>query len=586
MRRFILIDPCLGDLGSHPYHYCRAVLDAADRGGFVCEAVVPRGLRVGAGAWPERIGLHPILDVPGYSKYTAFGELDTLGADGRPRFRIVPPWAAGHADRRRRAHVEAVARALEPVVARAAPGDVVLLATASELDVVGLARAIRGAGGAPGVGWHALFHFPLYRGLWPDFPRQEPRVDRVRRLLAEALATAAPVPIHFHVTTEELAAQYARLGEAPVGVLPYPVRAVDRRPSLDAGRPLRVAALGDARPEKGSQHLAAVVERVASDPVLAGRVGFAIQTNRGFSLRRPTPGDLAVKHALERLASLERSGSGSNPGVDLLPGPLVGEAYESQVAAADALLLAYDPERYRTRCSSVLLETLASGAVPIVIGGGSMARMLAGPVRRHVESLLERSRRLRTTRHGPARAVHSHAWEMPIDAPPGTTAVVVSLRWQATGPAAILAVPAAVELVVDGTVTAAALVAADETGAAVAAVLPLDPASIRRGPPRLRVGPVEPRHALECAEVSVAAIDSGDRPPVGAVGIVVPPGADLVDGILHSLRELVLHAGHYAATAREHATEARRRFCGERVVEALLATDVGREGPAVEARRA
>lgn len=586
MRRFILIDPCLADLGSHPYHYCRAVLDAADRAGFACEAVAPSGFRVGAGAWPERISLHPILDVPGYSKYTAFGELDTLGADGRPRFRIVPPWAAGHADRRRRAHVEAIARALEPVVARAATGDVVLLATASELDVVGLARAIHGAGGTPGVGWHALFHFPLYRGLWPDFSRQEPRVDRVRRLLAEALAVAAPVPIHFHVTTVELAAQYGRLGVAPVNALPYPVRAIERRPAADAGRPLRVAVLGDARPEKGSQHLAAVVERVASDPVLAGRVVFAIQSNHGFSLRRPTPGDLAVKHAIQRLASLERSGAGSNAGFELLPGPLASEAYESQIAAADALLLAYDAERYRTRCSGVLLEALASGAVAIVTGGGSMARMLAGPVRRHVESLLARSRRLLTAQHGPARAVRSRPWEIPIDAPPDTTAVVVSLRWPATGAAALLAVPAAVELVVDGTVAAAASVAADEEGAAVAVVLPLDPASVRRGPPRLRVAPAEPRHALELAEISVSAIDSGDRPPVGAVGIVVPPGAEVVDGIMHSLRELVLHAGHYAATAREHATEARQRFRGERVVEALLETDLGREGHSAEARRA
>ena len=275
MRRFILIDPCLCDLGSHPYRYCRDLLDAAEREGFACEAVVHRGFRADPGSWPATHRLDPVLSSVGHSKYTAFGELDRLSPNGRSRPRIAAPWAGLHTRRRRRERVETFAREIAGVVGGTRPGDIVLIATASELDLAGLARAIRETAAPRGVSWHVQFHYPLYRGFLDDFRRQDRRLDRIRHLMRAAIEEAGDHTIHLHVTTGELATQHLRLGVGAVGVLPYPVRstviasALSKRSRGD-GR-LRVACLGDARPEKQSHLLADVAERVATDPLLATR---------------------------------------------------------------------------------------------------------------------------------------------------------------------------------------------------------------------------------------------------------------------------------------------------------------------------
>ncbi|NBP50976.1 MAG: hypothetical protein EBU70_07310 [Actinobacteria bacterium] len=421
MRRLILIDPCLADIGSHPYQCCVDLFAAAERAGLSCEAVSHRGFRPNASQWPRHRRLEPLLDSIGHSKYTAFGELDRLDGHGR-------------------------ARAILPIVRGVSPGDIVLLATASELDVAGLARAVREAGGPTGASWHAQFHYPLYRGFLEDFPRQERRLDRVRRLLTQAIREAAPHRLHLHVTTDELAAQYRRLGVSEVTVLPYPVRAVARG-ARTAGV-TRIAALGDARPEKNSHLLADIVERAAADPRLAGRVTFAVQSNFGFPERSTAARDRAVRRSIERLRARR------DAGVELLGGPLVAEPYVAELARADAMLLAYDQDRYRCRCSGVTLEAVASGIVPIVTGGGSMARLLADPIRRHAEAVVERGRAdadASTPFSMDGRTVRAgRPWPIPIEPPAGDASVVARLTWRAVGDDAYHVPAAVVSLAVDG----------------------------------------------------------------------------------------------------------------------------------------
>jgi len=145
MRRFILIDPCLTDAGSHPFQYAIDVLTAAENAGFACEAVGHRDFDPQLARWPARFPLANVLDFSGYSKYTAFGELDRLAPDGFPRLRLAAPWAARHADRRRQERIAAFAGTIGPIVRGVAAGDVVLLATASELEFAGLSRAVHAA---------------------------------------------------------------------------------------------------------------------------------------------------------------------------------------------------------------------------------------------------------------------------------------------------------------------------------------------------------------------------------------------------------------------------------------------------------
>jgi hypothetical protein len=568
MRRLILIDPCLADVGSHPYQCCLDLFAAAERSGLSCEAVSHRGFRPGPGQWPRAHRLSPLLDSIGHSKYTAFGELDRLDRRGRPLLRIAPPWAGRHAERRRAERIEAFARAIQPIVRGVSPGDVVLLATASELDVAGLARAIREAGGPTGASWHAQFHYPLYRGFLEDFPRQERRLDRVRRLLAAAVREAAPHRLHLHVTTDELAAHYRRLGVAEVTVLPYPVRAVAR--AAGTVGVTRIAALGDARPEKNSHLLADVVERAAADPLLAGRMTFAVQSNFGFPERSTAPRDRAVRRSIERLRARR------DAGVELLDGPLVGEPYVAELARADAMLLAYDQDRYRCRCSGVTLEAVASGIVPIVTGGGSMARLLAEPIRRHADAVVESGRAAGTVPTScsmDGRIVRAgQPWQIPIEPPTGDGTVVARLAWRAVGDDAYHVPAAVVTLAIDGLPSRSTVLQADAGGRDVAAVFACPRGNPAR-PLRLVVAPAESASAIDLASVAVAVVETGEPTPRSAAGIVVASGGDLVDGVVDSLRELARHPEHYRWTAERHARETAAACSGDRLVEALLATD-------------
>lgn len=297
-RRFLLVDPCLVSAGSHPFHYAAEVLAAAESVGCDCSLFGSRtcaaGLRVAA--WPVR----PTFTNTAYSKYTVAGGLDRLDRSGRSRWR--PPWGSRHAARRREERITVFARDCAPVLDGLRSGDVVLLATASELEIAGLARAVAAARPAADVGWHAVLHFPVYRGFAADQDRQEARIAWARSLLRAAVETLPG--LRLHATTEELAAQYMRFAGVPVDVLPYPIQRIDREEDDGAGGGgLRVSCLGDARPEKGSAALPAIVAAAAADPGLA-RVRFTVQTNLGFAAGSWSAEHRAVRAGLRALGRL------------------------------------------------------------------------------------------------------------------------------------------------------------------------------------------------------------------------------------------------------------------------------------------
>ena len=438
--RLILVDPCLDGAGSHPWQYAVAVLGAARRRGWACELVCRSIARLPADAAADW-RVWPVLRFPGNSKLTAFAERDRLKVDGRPRWQ--PPWETLARSVRRRSRVAAFAADLAPTIASLAPGDRVVIATASELDAVGLAQAIHATRPPAGIGWHLQFHGPI---LAPDgavSAGSDGRISRVSRLLDEAIRLAAPHRLHFHTPTEELAAEWSLVGAAPVSVLPYPIDLPadpDEEPLLrpTAGRRLRIAMLGDARSEKNSQIAPALVNEIAAIRPLRDRLHFAIQTNPGFDPRSRREADIAVRQALEAIENIAHRAPEL---VEPLAGPLTSAAYHRQLTAADALLLPYDQRRYCHRCSAVLLEALAAGKVAIVTGGGWMARRLQPALRAHLDHL--------DGLH-PQAAVETFAVDavpaggvltLPVAPPPGAGLAVVEVTWRAFGPPALLEPP-------------------------------------------------------------------------------------------------------------------------------------------------
>ena len=562
--RLILVDPCLDGAGSHPWQYAVAVLGAARRRGFACELVCRSTARLPADATADW-RVWPVLRFPGHSKLTAFAELDRLKVDGRPRWQ--PPWETWARSRQRRSRVAAFAADLAPTIASLAPGDRVVIATASELDAVGLAQAIHATRPPAGIGWHLQFHGPI---LAPDgavSAGTDGRISRVSRLLDEAIRLAAPHRLHFHTPTEELAAEWSLVGAAPVSVLPYPIDLPadpDAVPLLrpTAGRRLRIAMLGDARSEKNSQIAPALVNEIAAIRPLRDRLHFAIQTNPGFDPRSRREADIAVGQALEAIESIARR---TPELVEPLAGPFPSAAYHRQLTAADALLLPYDQRRYRHRCSAVLLEALAAGKVAIVTGGGWMARRLQPALRAHVDHLVGLH---------PQAAVETFAVDavpaggvltLPVAPPPGAGLAVVEVTWRALGPPALLEPPLILTLGRSAT-PSSAILEADSSGTAVPVVFRLGHVSPTAGPTKLTLAIPTHHQAVALSGLRIRWLHGGHASPRGNVGIVIA-GAD---GAAEAIEEFVAHADHYLAGAARAAVALRQAHAPEAVLERLL----------------
>lgn len=558
--RLILCDPCLDRVGAHPWAYAVALAAAAAAEGMECDVVCHERFRAPAGPVPR---VRPLLRRHGHSRLTAFAELERL--ESSPARRPGAGWGDWlrprdwlRADGRRR-RIARFAADIAPVIDGLSPGDVFLVATASELDVAGLAMAIAARRPPAGIGWHLQFHAPLLSAEPGD--GDGGRIRRVRRLLGRALARAAPHRLRFHATTAELAAEWTLAGAEAADVLPWPVAerwAAGAAPAGSAaGGGVRVSLLGDARAEKNSQLVAAFADAIAADAALAARLQLAVQTNPGFPPDSRRPADRAVAEALAAVRS-RRDGL-----VEAVEGPLGDDALLDEIGRADALLLPYDPVRYRRRLSALLLEARAAGRVGIVAGGGWMARQYLSAHRAHAARLLALLPPLAEEHAAPADLAVGQRLPRDLHPPTGADTAVVEVAWRPLAPPAGSTGAADAPLGV-ALGPGAALLAAAPDGGAVPAVF-----RIGEGGPRPATVVLEAPGpgAVHVAGLTVRWLRAGRAVPLGAEGIVLARPDRGVDG----LREFVEHRDHYAASAAAAAAEVARAHAPRRVLAELLA---------------
>lgn len=392
MTKFILIDHSLTGVGGHHFEYALHVCRAAERAGLEIWLATNRKFR-DTDKLPEHWKVRPLYQHSTYTRHRLSGDVDREPSDGsRWLTRLVGDWWN---DRRRTNRAVAFARDTATLFGDLAlePGDQVFVPTLSELDLLGLAQFLSHEPRTKRVDWHLQFHFPIFSGCEPDYADQDDRLKPLRAIYNQALLLAADHRLYFYTTTEPLAVQHNRLGAATFQTLPYPVNPILQtgRGQTDEKRPLRVAYLGDARHEKGYQHLPELIERLNRDFIETDRARFIVQSNIQFSL--PARGD--DLEVVESVAALRRRSSSK---IAILDEPAETEEFCRQVLETDIGLLLYDRKPYFSRCSGLLVEMLTAGVPALVSAGCWMADQLADVTRdyhtslRHNRQVLAKSR--------------------------------------------------------------------------------------------------------------------------------------------------------------------------------------------------
>ena len=381
MKKFVLIDHSLRDLGGHYYTYASCVLPAAERAGFQAVLATHHDFKETA-ALPPTWSAYGIFRRKSYSQPTP-GE----GARGDVLWRrIRRVWRDRARARVVRDFAEDCAALFERVPLAA--GDHVFLATASEADLEGLALFLQSRPDLKVVEWRLQFHLGIYSGRDPDYAGQHANRESMREIFLAALRRIPGHRLRMYCTTEQLTAQYCSLDTAQFTTLPYPVHPLFHKKSSRerAGQPARIACLGHSRREKGYKELPIVVRKLWREYLSIGRAQLVMQTRRR-DLRRALDATVA-----------ELGGERGTTPIIYAAFPLALEQYAELVRNTDVGLLLYDSARYYARCSGVLLEMLTAGVPVIVPAGCWLSAQIAEENQQHLERLYSQIGRTRVLR--------------------------------------------------------------------------------------------------------------------------------------------------------------------------------------------
>jgi glycosyltransferase involved in cell wall biosynthesis len=180
----------------------------------------------------------------------------------------------------------------------------------------------------------------------------------MRQALAELYASQLSGQVRLLTDSDGLTEEYAESTRRRYQTAPIPVD-----PEISASKikingmpPTNIVYLGDARTEKGYQHLPAVAEELRME-LISGSVRMILQSN--FNLPGGEPG---IHDAYCILAKY--------PNVVLLNDPMEDESYLKWMRSADLILLPYQADRYIFRTSGILAEAIHAG-VPVIVPRGT-----------------------------------------------------------------------------------------------------------------------------------------------------------------------------------------------------------------------
>lgn len=289
----------------------------------------------------------------------------------RERKRLV---ASARGPMKRRAFGEDTLRLLKELHPGAS--DVMFIPTLSEVEMAGLRAAFDRSEDSRRPTWHLLFRSCVYRGREPEFAAQDEAVRGVRNIFRGFTEGLVGQRVYFYTDTDQLTAQYNRLGVVRFTTVPIPVDPAFARRSTPGNQTAQIVYAGDAREEKGF----ALIPGLVRDLWDHDEARFVVQVY--YSSEH-------AEHAC-RLAETELDSLGPTR-VTLVKKPLTGASYREFVCDADIALIAYDRENYTARSSGIFGEAAAAGIPTIVPAGSWMSLQLEPAIQAYHQRVAQTS---------------------------------------------------------------------------------------------------------------------------------------------------------------------------------------------------
>jgi hypothetical protein len=572
MRRFIVIDHWLSDVGGHNYQYAVDLLAAAAGAGYQPVLATHRQMR-----WPDAPAdwtWRPLF-AAGRSKRDWLGSDGScrraLAPDGTPLIersphRLVPrygwprSWPSVGARRRGR-KIAQFADSCRELFRELGwrRDDIVFYPSVSEFDLLGIVRFLNTCPQSRDLNWHLQFHFDIFAGSDHQHPGQQARLQRFRQQFAAALRLVPEHRLHLYCTTEAVAEQYNRMGVATFQWLPYPTSGQFVRPAdRPAGGPLRVTCAGVVRREKGRVTLYRLLRGSWEALFASGQLQLIVQTDRK-GLNRIAP---------RRLARRWKIVPGPDPtcSAPVVPVafPLSRQAYAELIGQAQVGLFLYEPDRYFARCSGVLVEMLAAGVPVIVPARCWLADQIHRPTYEYLERLAHSPHVVRRHQVDPVRwRADGDGWVLDEDVPEGAGDLAARLWWE---PASV---PYAAVRITQHDRSGCRLgrprsaVLGNRCDRLPAALVAIDQRATRVC---LRVENACDGRWLQVSHAELAWLDRGaQRRSRSSVGLVALDGEQIPE----LLEELLRHYEHYRVSAEAFARQWRERHAPERTIEIL-----------------
>jgi hypothetical protein len=576
MRKFIVLDQSLRDLGGHHFDYASQTLRAAKAAGF--DVLLACHRRFQAGAFlPSGCRVLPLFRHHTYSRYSDFTGIQAILEDEQKDSlarRMVDYCKSKLHERGREKRVASFAKGCQRMFGSAniRPGDQILATTMSELDLLGLARFLASEDGIPRVDWHLQFHFNIFAGREPEYAAQTDRVERLRSRFHEALSKATQHRLHFYNTSDLLAHQYNRLGVASFEPLAYPVNPVFRNRvrnrELTHESAIRITCAGDNRKEKGFTQLNGILADLWDDCFSTSRAQLVVQSRTCDKRQSLQRADWPVEYA---------------SGVSEVQYPLETNQYVDLIRRAGIGLFLYDPRHYYARRAGILGEFLTAGVPVIAPAGCWLAEQIAESVYRYQLELGDRhgvvareevaSANWRKQGRAESNTVGSDlifgstsdAISTDLACPPGANQMLVKFRWSAAASAGMYIQLDTIQRDMLDRQIARFSTIVGQGGMKVTPML----VPITDGATTIEIRWTNAYHdsLVQVHAVQFDFLATPSNCPLGAVGLI----AANKDQVSLLLRDMISNHEHYRDSAQQFAEDWFQRHDPQAVIQQLLA---------------